>query len=414
MTYREAVAYIHSLLKFGVRPGLERIRALLSALGNPHLAGPRFIHVAGTNGKGTTASMLAGILKEAGYRTGLFVSPYVFDFCERIQLDGQNIPRADLARSVSRVRAAAEGLAGGLEPTEFEAITAAAFLYFAERRCDWAVLEVGLGGRLDSTNVIPKPAAAVVTSISLDHTRILGDTVEKIAHEKCGIIKEGGLVVTTSAQDEKALRVIERTVSERGGRLLVGRVGDAEITAENLSGTDMIYEGLSVHIPLVGRHQVENAVGVITAARALGLPDACICAGVEGARLRGRMELISKEPLTLIDGGHNPECAAALRAVLQKFAPPDVTALVGMMADKDCEGCLSQILPLCRRVFVTVPDNPRALCGEALRELAARYAEEVALCEDPRAACEQAKKAVPRDGLLLVFGSFYLLSDIFK
>lgn len=273
MNYEDSVKYIHSLLKFGMNLGLQRISALLNELGNPQEK-LEFVHVAGTNGKGTTSTMLSSILCAAGKKTGLFTSPYVFDFCERIQINNKNIPHDDLSLVVEKVKNACDRLsAKGTEPTEFEAITAAAMLYFYEQKCDAVVLEVGLGGRYDSTNIIPCPKAAVITSISLDHTKILGDTVEKIAAEKCGIIKNGGTVITTSEQNEKALSVIKDTVKEKNGRLLIGDVSAAEILSEDIFGTEISYNGLTVKIPLVGRHQVENTVGVITAARALGISD---------------------------------------------------------------------------------------------------------------------------------------------
>ena len=215
MTYSEAVAYIHSLLVFGMKPGLSRISALLSELGDPQ-NDLKFVHVAGTNGKGTTSNMLSRILVEAGYKTGLFTSPYVFSFCERIQVNHQNISESALAETVSIVRDAIERLnRRGIVPTEFEAITAAALLYFKNAGCDIAVMEVGLGGRFDSTNIIPCPEVCVITSISLDHTKVLGDTIAKIAFEKAGIIKEGGVTVTTNRQEFDALQVIQNTAAEK-------------------------------------------------------------------------------------------------------------------------------------------------------------------------------------------------------
>ena len=361
MNYKDSVKYIHSLLKFGMNLGLERISALLNELGNPQEK-LEFVHVAGTNGKGTTSTMLSSILCAAGKKTGLFTSPYVFDFCERIQINNKNIPHDDLSLVVEKVKNACDRLsAKGTEPTEFEAITAAAMLYFYEQKCDAVVLEVGLGGRYDSTNIIPCPKAAVITSISLDHTKILGDTVEKIAAEKCGIIKNGGTVITTSEQNEKALSVIKDTVKEKNGRLLIGDVSAAEILSEDIFGTEISYNGLTVKIPLVGRHQVENTVGVITAARALGISDEFIKKGIESTVIHARMEIISRSPVIMLDGGHNPECAAALENVLVRFAgDKNITVLIGMMADKDTKDYLAAILPHCKTAVFTKPSNPRA------------------------------------------------------
>ena len=215
MNCNEAIEYIHSLEKFGIKPGMERIRALCDKLGNPQ-KNLRVIHVAGTNGKGSTSTMISNILCKNGFNTGLFISPYVTDFRERIQYNGNMIEKAELAQCVEKVKAATDELSiEGIHPTEFEAITATAFLYFEEKKCDFVVLEVGLGGRLDSTNVIDTPCVSVITSISLDHTAILGDTIEAIASEKCGIIKCGAETVAYPFQNEKAMEIIKNTCAER-------------------------------------------------------------------------------------------------------------------------------------------------------------------------------------------------------
>lgn len=414
MNYEDSVKYIHSLLKFGMNLGLRRISALLNELGNPQEK-LEFIHVAGTNGKGTTSTMLSSILCAAGKKTGLFTSPYVFDFCERIQINNKNIPHDDLSLVVEKVKNACDRLSSkGTEPTEFEAITAAAMLYFYEQKCDAVVLEVGLGGRYDSTNIIPCPKAAVITSISLDHTKILGDTVEKIAAEKCGIIKNGGTVITTSEQNEKALSVIKDTVRVKNGRLLIGDVSAAEILSEDIFGTEISYNGLTVKIPLVGRHQVENTVDVITAARALGISDEFIKKGIESTVIHARMEIISRSPVIMLDGGHNPECAAALENVLVRFAgDKSITALIGMMADKDTKDYLAAILPHCKTAVFTKPSNPRAEDEAELLCEGECFCKDAVSVKDPKDAYKKARSLVKNGGMLLVCGSFYLLSDIF-
>lgn len=348
-------------------------------------------------------------------KTGLFTSPYVFDFCERIQINNKNIPHDDLSRVVEKVKNACDRLsAKGTEPTEFEAITAAAMLYFYEQKCDAVVLEVGLGGRYDSTNIIPCPKAAVITSISLDHTKILGDTVEKIAAEKCGIIKNGGTVITTSEQNEKALSAIKDTVKEKNGRLLIGDVAAAEILSEDIFGTEISYNGLTVKIPLVGRHQVENTVGVITAARALGISDELIKKGIESTVIHARMEIISRSPVIMLDGGHNPECAAALENVLVRFAgDKSITVLIGMMADKDTKDYLAAILPHCKTAVFTKPSNPRAEDETELLRAGECFCRDVVSVKDPKDAYKKARSLVKNGDMLLVCGSFYLLSDIF-
>lgn len=415
MTYKQSVDYIHSLLKFGIKPGLLRISALTGILGNPQ-NNLKFIHVAGTNGKGSTASMMSEILKSAGYKTGLFMSPYVFDFCERIQINNENISHSDLSEITAEVKSAVDKLAGeGIEPTEFEVITAVALLYFYRQKCDYVVLEVGLGGRFDSTNVIPAPVASIITSISLDHTKILGDTIEQIAFEKCGIIKHGSKVITTTRQDSKAIDVIKNAAASENCDLIIGDVNAVEIFKEDIFGTDICFNGIEIHIPLVGRHQIENAVGVITTAKALNIDDKYIKTGIESTIIHARMEIIEKSPVVMLDGGHNPECGKALAEVLENFAENyKITVLTGMMADKDCEKYLAEVLPYVQKCIVTVPRNSRSLAVADLSLLAKKYLSDVEIIENPTEAYDFAKAKTDKSAMLLVCGSFYLLSDIFK
>ena len=410
MNYEQSVNYIHSFLKFGVKLGLDRMRALLDALGNPE-KNMKYIHVAGTNGKGTTSTMLSNILIDAGYKTGLFTSPYVFDFCERIRVNGENIPHDDLADIINRIKPVVEKLnSEGVEITEFELITAAGLLYFSEQGCDYAVMEVGLGGRYDATNVIPAPEVAVITSVSYDHMAVLGDTIEKIAGEKCGIIKPGSRVVTTGFQHPDALKVIKQVCDEKGARMFVAAAADAVILDESICGTDIEYCGNAYRIPLVGRHQVENTIGVIRAAELLGAEKSCIYNGIAKTVIRGRMELIDNN--TLIDGGHNGECAEALAKVIERFLKGrKITALIGMMADKDCEEYLADILPLCDSVVFTKPLNPRSETPENLAKLAEKYIKKISVENNPKIAYYKTKEQAE---FLLVCGSFYMLSDIFN
>lgn len=415
MNYQEAVDYIHSLLAFGINPGLERIRALLEVLGNPQ-NDLRFVHVAGTNGKGSTSTMLACILRAAGYKTGLFTSPYVFSFCERIQINNENIPESALACVVARVKAAIETLnAEGIVPTEFEAITAAALLYFKEQNCDYAVMEVGLGGRYDSTNIIPAPEVCVITSISLDHTKILGDTIKQIASEKAGILKRGSACVTTTRQDPTALSVIRDTAKKQGCTLRVADANAAQVLSESLTETVFSYQGEIYTIHLSGRHQIENAVGVVEAAKQIaGVTQAHIRAGLQNTVMRGRMEYRASTPPILLDGGHNPECAEALSAVLNRFAPQHITAVIGMMADKDAAQYLKMVAPHCKEIYFTKPSNPRAAEPAMLQGLIHSVNVKSFTESNPKSALKQAIDATPQDGLLLVCGSFYLLSDLFQ
>ena len=258
MTYEEALKEVNSRLRFGVKPGLERIEKLLTKLSNPQKK-LKFVHVAGTNGKGTTCTLISSVLRKAGYVTGLYTSPYVIDFRERFQIDGEMISEEELTKEVELVSKAAKELESkGEAVTEFEFITALAFHWFAARHCDVVVLEVGLGGRFDATNVIDTPEAAAIMSISLDHTAILGDTLAKIAGEKAGIIKPGGRVVLYPTQAEEVKAVIQKTCEERGASLVIPRLEEAAVLGATLFGTEFAVDGLTLKTPFFGRASGEK------------------------------------------------------------------------------------------------------------------------------------------------------------
>lgn len=413
MNCNQAVEYIHSLQVFGINPGLERIERLCRMLGDPQDK-LKFVHVAGTNGKGSTSAMLAGIFTAAGYKTGLYTSPYVIDFRERIQINGEMISEPDLADIISEVKPAVEELnSQGVIPTEFEVITAAAFLYFERCGCDRVVLEVGLGGRFDATNIIKDPLACVITSISLDHTDILGDTVEKIAFEKCGIIKDTGLTVSYPKQPESALKVIEKTAEEHGKKLIVPELDRLEIISEGIKGTDIKYKDLRLTVPFTGEHMVMNALTVIETAIGLGMDNDVIAAGIAGAVMPARMELLNETPAVIMDGGHNEGCAEALKDTLQKFYKgKKILAVIGMMRDKDTDKYFAKTAPLFSRMITTCPKNPRSERAETLKETALRYCRDCAAVDDPRWAVDTALEIIGGYDLLVICGSFYLAGDV--
>ena len=413
MNYTESVEYIHSLLQFGIKPGLERISMLLSCLGNPQ---EKFktVHVAGTNGKGSTSTHLANILSEAGYKTGLYTSPYVLSFCERIQIDGQTVSENAIAKSITRAREEIEKLnEKGIVITEFEAITAAAFLCFYESGCDYAVVEVGLGGRFDATNVLTKPKVSVITSISLDHTKILGDTLSQIAFEKCGIIKNEVPVVTAENQKSEVLEVIEKTVKKRNCALCISKPKKAKIISDKLGETVFEYDGKNYTLHLNGEHQIENAVNAIETAKLLGISEEFIKAGLSKTRMLARMEIIGTDPLIIRDGGHNEGCAGALRDFLLRYNIKNIKMLVGLMADKDIEKYLELLCPLCDSVTACTPSNPRAESAENLLLTAKEYCKNSIAVSNPKEAYSQVLSLASKDDTVLVCGSFYLMSDIF-
>ena len=313
-----ALDWLQSLPRLSGEPGLDRMKALLAALGDPQKRG-RYVHIAGTNGKGSVAAFTANILQKAGFKTGLTISPYVLDFRERFQIDGQMIPPETLERLAAKVRAAAETLAE--TPVQFEAVTALALCWFDEEHCDVAVLETGLGGRFDATNAVENTLVAAITRIDLDHTELLGDTVEKIAAEKAGIVKPGCIAVTYPVQEKEALQAIAAACIREKADLVAPEAEDIHLRRGGLFENRMEYGGYEVNLALPGAHQACNAAMAIEIALALwrqglDIPDEAILEGLEATRFPARIEVLRRQPLVLLDGSHNPAGAAALVATL--------------------------------------------------------------------------------------------------
>ena len=364
MTYEEALDYIHSVTWKGSRPGLERITELLDKLGNPQDR-LRFIHVAGTNGKGSFCSMTESVLRAAGYKTGLFVSPFIKDFNERICVCGKPIDKEALARATAIVRPVADGMADA--PTEFELITAIGFVHFVECGCEIVVLETGMGGRLDSTNVIKDPLVTVITGIAMDHTAFLGDTVEKIAAEKAGIIKPNAPVLW-GGRDAAARAVIAAKAAEQGVPMVATEDTPLTVREMTLSGTVADYgEWKDVRISLLGSYQPRNLANVLAAVplmrqAGLKISDDAVYNGLAAARWPGRFEKLSDKPLILSDGAHNPEGVdAAVESIKAYFPDERVLLLSGVMADKDYRGMVATLAPVAAEAFTLTPDNPRSL-----------------------------------------------------
>ena len=364
MTYEEALNAIHAVHWQGHKPGLGRTRALLSALGDPHKA-LRFVHVAGTNGKGSTAAMLDSCLRAAGYRTGLFTSPYINRFNERVQVDGVPIPDGDLVRLVERVQPAAAAMAD--TPTEFEFITALGMLWFAEQRCDIVVLEVGLGGALDSTNVIDPPECAVITALGLDHVKELGPTLADIAAAKAGIIKPGSPAVSYGGAPE-ADRVIAAAARACGAPLTVVDFTRLRLRGAGLDGQTFDFDGLDgLTLPLLAGYQPRNAAVAVTALRALrargwDIPDEAIRRGLASVRWPGRFELLRRSPPFLLDGSHNAHGMRATADSLRSLFPGQkFVFLVSIMADKDADEMLRLLLPLAKAFVTVTAPSPRAI-----------------------------------------------------
>lgn len=415
MTYQQALAYISTVSSRGGKPGLERIRTLMEGLGNVQ-NGLKFIHLAGTNGKGSTSCMLSHILREAGYKTGLFVSPFIIRFNERMQINGRHIPDDKLAEIVERVSKVADTMTEAL--TEFELITAAAFLWFAEENCDIVVLETGLGGRLDATNLIATNECAVITNIGIDHTDYLGSTLADIAYEKACIMKEGRPVVAY-ASDTEALDVIISYALSHNNPLTVTDFDAIEPVSADLTGQRFRYKGTEYGIRLLGAHQQRNAALVLETVevlRTLGwnISDESVVTGMAAAQWPARFELLSEDPIVFVDGAHNMQGVESLRqAVADYLGGRRVVCLTGVLADKDWQQMM-QVLQSFTSDFVTVtPDSPRALSNTQLAEYltaqgcTARAADSVN--EAVTLALQRAKET---DGVVVACGSLYMASEI--
>lgn len=415
MTVQEALTYIHSYFWKGSIPGLSRTQALLNLLGNPEKK-LRFIHVAGTNGKGSTAAMLASILRCAGYRTGLYTSPYINRFHERMQVDGAEISDGDLCEITAYVKPFAESIED--HPTEFELVSCIAFEYFARKGCDIVVLEVGMGGELDSTNVIDPPEAAVITNIGLDHTEELGDTLEKIAATKAGIIKPGcQTVIYRAAPSVEA--VFEARCEAVGATLHKADFDSIALRSHGLEGQTFdtaAYKGLE--LPLLGAHQLHNAAVVLQTIEALKekgwrITEQNIRDGLKTVHWPGRFEVLGHKPLFLVDGGHNPQCIEALTANIRDYlAGRPLTVLTGVMADKDYNCMYPSVAPFAGRFITVTPDNPRALSAEDLKTYLSQFGKPVTACETVGDGVAEAIRQAGPDGVVLAYGSLYMVGDI--
>ena len=372
MTYDEALGYIHGVSNFFCKPGLDRITKLCEGLGNPQNK-LKFIHVGGTNGKGSFCAMTESILRSAGYKVGLFTSPYVKQFNERMRINGENIPNDILASLTEKIGAVADKMTD--KPTEFELITAIAFEYFRREACDVVVLEVGMGGRFDATNIIDTSILSVITGVALDHIAFLGDTTQKIAAEKAGIIKSG-VPVLFGGEDSDALAVISSRAREMGSEFYHTDYSSLSIASADLSGTNFNYKDRkNLRISLLGSYQPRNAALVIDAVnllrrQGLKIDDDALQIGLENARWSARFEVIAKNPTVIFDGAHNAQgIEAAVESIKQYFGKQRVVVFTGVLRDKDYDAISSKISEVANAVFTITPDNPRALSAEEYADL---------------------------------------------
>lgn len=426
--YAQAMAFYNEPRWQKMSLGLERITLLLELLGNPQNEF-EIVHVAGTNGKGSTCAYIDSILRASGLRCGLFTSPYIDHFEERIRVDGSEIRPSQLLEITKNVKTCAQMVEDrlGEHPTEFELMCAAAFTHFANQECNVVVCEVGLGGRLDAMNVV-MPELSVVTRIGLDHTKILGETISEIASEKAGIIKKGVPVVSWP-QEEEAMAVIEDACRSRGCKLRVSDFSDLQIFPISMDDRTRRfgYKGESYSTAMIADYQVYNAAVAIDAANVMAaygfheITADSIRIGVEQAEWPGRFEILGHSPLFVLDGAHNPQGAQSLLDSLRSLGIDEespVTFVCGMLADKDCEGALEMALPLARRLFTYTPNSPRALSGADLAALASAIRDsnnlktDIRFFESPETAVSFAMEKECTEGTIVSFGTLYALSSV--
>lgn len=424
MNYQEALRYIEETHKFGVRLGLDNITKLLELLGNPQ-ENLNIIHVAGTNGKGSTCSFITSILKESGYKVGLYTSPFLETFTERIRVNGINIPEEDVARIVTIIKEKIEQMVseGYSYPTEFEIVTAMAFYYYWEQKTDFVALEVGMGGRYDATNVIKKSEVSVITSISLDHIGILGDTVEKIAYEKGGIIKENGIAIVYD-QKEEVKNVIKGICKEKNAKYIEAKFDDIDVKKSdiysqtyNCSVMGDKYEDLE--IKLIGEHQINNSILALNVIKFLQekknltITEETIRKGLINTKWPGRIEKINEEPIFIIDGAHNEDGAKSLAKAIEKnFKGKKLTLLIGMLEDKDVDGVIEILMPNFSRVITTTPDNPRAINCNVLKDKIAKYVDDVVSKPEIEEAVEYTLNNSTKEDIIISAGSLYMIGTV--
>lgn len=416
MNLNEALDFIQSICWLGTHPGLGRITELLHRLGDPHKE-LKFVHITGTNGKGSVAAMVTATLNAAGLNVGRFTSPHLRYYNERINVAGQDVADEDICRLAELIKPAAEAMEE--KPSEFEIWTAMAMCYFKQRGCDIVVLEVGLGGRLDSTNVIPAPEVAVITNLGLEHTEYLGDTIEKIAFEKAGIIKPGCDVVLYG-QGEDATAVVRAKCEECGCKLHITDESQQKLHESGLTGQTLSYrQRENLRLRLIGTYQYRNAAVALEVidvlkARGFNIPEKAVYEGFAKVVWPGRFEVLRQEPLVIVDGAHNPNGVEELAKCLNTYLPgKKVTFMMGVMADKDYVSMLDEILPMAKNFVAVRPESDRALASADLKnEIETRLhipaIDGGSVKEGVKAALAQAGK----DDVIVIFGSLYQVGEV--
>ena len=418
MNYDESLDFINSLMKTGKKNKTENIKKLLNLMGNPQDK-LKFIHIAGTNGKGSTVAMITSVLKSAGYKAGMYVSPHIINFRERIQINFEMITKENLAKITEKVKKYSDKLIKeNIYITYFEFITAMAFQYFYEEKCDIAVIETGIGGKEDATNVINNTLVSVITSVSIDHTDILGDTLEEIAEHKCGIIKENSAVVSYPKQDKKVLDLIYKVAEDRNSLVIVPDTENIIYDKNQycLDKTIVNYENTEIKIPFIGEHQIYNFAVVTGIVKALEkynfkINNKNLKEGVESTSFPVRTEILRHKPLIIVDGAHNKSGAEALKNVILSFNK-HTKVIMGMFKDKDFKSAVEIISSVADEFVAVTPNYYRALPSAELVKYAEKFCKKCTKSEDVISAYENAIKESKDEEIIVICGSLYLASEI--
>ena len=423
MNYEEAMNFIQNTNKFGSVLGLDNIRELLERLGNPQDQ-LRVVHIAGTNGKGSTLAFLAGIFRESGYRAGRYVSPASFSYEERFRINEENISKKDLCFYMEKIKNVAEEMVkdGLSHPTMFEIETALSFLYFLDKKVDVVLLETGMGGRLDATNVVKKPIATVIASIGMDHMQFLGDTLEKIASEKAGIIKEGCPVISYDNTKE-VNEVIKNKAKQMHAKVTFVNSAGIRVLQESLNGESFSYRSSDgrwyekIEIPLLGRHQINNAALALETLNVIKnyycISDFQTEDGMRKTIWRGRIEILEREPMVICDGAHNPDGANSLLSFLQNnFTNQRLIYIMGVLSDKDYEQMVQILVPAADKIYTVAPDNPRALSSRELCNCISKYHQNVEERQRLAECLSEVRQKAEKDDVIIICGTLSFQNEL--
>lgn len=423
MNYEEAMNFIQNTNKFGSVLGLDNIRELLERLGNPQDQ-LRVVHIAGTNGKGSTLAFLAGIFRESGYRAGRYVSPASFSYEERFRINEENISKKDLCFYMEKIKNVAEEMVkdGLSHPTMFEIETVLSFLYFLDKKVDVVLLETGMGGRLDATNVVKKPIATVIASIGMDHMQFLGDTLEKIASEKAGIIKEGCPVISYDNTKE-VNEVIKNKAKQMHAKVTFVNSAGIRVLQESLNGESFSYRSSDgrwyekIEIPLLGRHQINNAALALETLNVIKnyycISDFQTEDGMRKTIWRGRIEILEREPMVICDGAHNPDGAKSLLSFLQNnFTNQRLIYIMGVLSDKDYEQMVQILAPAADKIYTVAPDNPRALSSRELCNCISKYHQNVEERQRLAECLSEVRQKAEKDDVIIICGTLSFQNEL--